>query len=128
MKCLKTAALLAAMNVASIPATLGVSSLLANPAVAETCTLDCKTPTAVGKGQLVPIHTVRYCIIGPADGDYQVVACQDPRAVHKSPAGKDVVCFVDERGLPGYDYQEVVWEGRKFFAHKVNGVWQPHWK
>lgn len=88
--------------------------------------VSCKQPTGVGDGE-VPIHHVVDCVIGPEGGPYTRIACNDPRAVHISPRGGKVVCFLGSDNKYHWDLVGWVYKGRKFYNHKVNGRWQPHW-
>lgn len=97
---------------------------------AAACTSDdinCSQPTGVGKGNEVPIWFVVDCVVGPEGGPYTRIACDDPAAVHISPRGKEAVCFIGSDRKIHYDLPGWVWKGRKFFNHKINGSWQPHW-
>jgi hypothetical protein len=90
--------------------------------------VNCNQPTAVTRGQAVPVWAVLYCFRGPADGQHEIVDCQDPQAVHIAPSGNEAVCFMGSDGKPHWDYQWAVYEGRRFINRRVNGQWQPDWQ
>lgn len=97
---------------------------------AQACVItdvNCNDPTGVGKGADVPIHHVLYCVVGPEGGPYTRVACDDPRAVHISPFGQKVVCFLGSDNKYHWELVGWVYKGRQFINHKVNGRWQPDW-
>lgn len=122
MKALKTAALLAALSVPVPAVTIGTVSWLASATVATACTpgVNCNQPTPVGKGKKVPVWHVVQCVIGPAGGPYTAIACNDPRAVHKSPKGLDAVCFLGSDGKIHWDFPGIVYEGRTFKNLVIN--------
>ncbi len=128
MKLVKTVAVLAVMHLFVFFATMGGVSLLAAPAAAEDCAPDCNQPTGVGKGQKVPVWHVVDCVIGPEGGPYTVVDCKNPVAVHLSPRGKPVVCFIGSDNKIHWDRQENVRIGRPFINQKINGVWYINWQ
>lgn len=90
------------------------------------CEPNCDQPTAVQRGQKVPVWKVLYCVVGKP-GEYRRIDCQDPRAVHRTPTGNDGVCFIGSDGKPHWDYQWAVHEGRRFINHRIGGRWQPDW-
>lgn len=102
--------------------------LLGEPASAcEVGQVNCNQPTAVGKGQTVPVWHVVACVVGPEGGPYTRIACNDPRAIHKSPRGMDAVCFYGSDGKIHWDLPGIVYEGRTFINLRQGGVWQPRW-
>lgn len=96
--------------------------------------VNCKQPTGVGKGNKVPIWHVVDCVIGPEGGPYTPIACDDPRAVHISPRGDEVVCFLGSDNKIHWDFVGWVRKGRKFINQCVANCgtaaadWQPNWK
>jgi len=110
--------------------------LMGSVTTAAACTqgVNCNQPTGVGKGKTVPVWEVLYCFIGPATGEHEVLPCQDPRAVHKTPTGTDGVCFMGSDGKPHWDYQWAVHKKKRFINQCVancgtdSAVWQPNWK
>lgn len=98
------------------------------PAMAcEVGEVNCAQPTPVGKGKKAPVWQVVKCVIGPAGGPYTRIACDDPKAVHKSPKGMDAVCFLGSDGKIHWDIPGIVYEGRTFKNLRVGNEWQPLW-
>ncbi len=131
MKAYRLAALLAALNTApmAVPV-VGTATLLASATVVEACESDinCNQPTAVGKGQKAPVWHVVRCVVGPPNGPYETIACNDPRAIHISPRGLESVCFLGSDGKIHWDLPGIVFEGRTFKNIKLReGGWQPLW-
>lgn len=119
-----------ALQLMFVPATVATVATIISTETAWACVItdvNCNDPTGVGKGADVPIHHVLYCVIGPEGGPYTRVACDDPVAVHVSPLGHEVVCFLGSDNKYHWDLVGWVYKGRKFYNHKVNGRWQPHW-
>ncbi len=132
MKAIKAAVLLAALNTApvAIPA-MGTAGLLASTTTAEACTpgVNCNMPTPVGKGKKAPTWKVLYCVTGPEGGPYTPIACDDPRAVHRSPKGLVAVCFFGSDGKLHWDFPGIVYEGRTFKNLVINeNESEPIWK
>ncbi len=130
MKTLQLAALLAALNTASVAIPVaGTASLLATTTAAEACETDinCNQPTTVGKGQKAPVWHVVKCVIGPPNGPYETIACNDPSAIHISPRGQESVCFLGSDGKIHWDLPGIVYEGRTFKNIRLADGWQPLW-
>ena len=99
---------------------------VSTPADAGSCknNVNCSQPAAVGKGQKVPTWHVVNCLTGPKGVP---IACNDPKAVHKSPRGDNVVCFLGSDDKIHWDHPKVVYKGRPFINLRRNGIWQPKW-
>jgi hypothetical protein len=95
---------------------------------AEACgKISCAMPVGIAHGQKAPVWKVAYCVVGNP-GSFTKVDCKSPAAVHTSPLGKPVVCFIGTDGKPHWDAQSWVWVGRKFINHFANGRWQPDYQ
>ena len=96
-------------------------------AKAKKCFINCNQPTAVKKGQKIPVWRVKYCVVG-SPGSYREVDCKSREAVHRTPIGTKGVCFIGSDGKEHWDYQREVHVGRPFINRFTGGRWQPDWQ
>ncbi len=116
------------MNPVSIGVIGAGAATFASPQVAVACEINCNQPTAVDKGKKVPVWHVVDCMVGPEGGPYTRVDCKSKEAVHISPRGEEVVCFLGSDNKIHWDYQWAVQVGKTFINRKVGGVWMPDWQ
>lgn len=95
---------------------------------AAACTgVNCNQPTAVQRGQTVPVWKVIECRVGNEEVGYRQIDCSDTAAIHISPRGDQVVCFYGSDGKLHWDVPGIVYEGRTFKNLLRGGIWQPLW-
>jgi hypothetical protein len=89
--------------------------------------VNCNQPTAVQRGQSVPVWHVVECRVGNPEAGYTKIDCSDPAAIHISPRGDRVVCFYGSDGKLHWDVPGIVHEGRTFKNLLRGGIWWPLW-
>lgn len=89
--------------------------------------ISCNQPTGVSGGNKAPIWQVAYCVVGNP-GQYRKVNCKSPDAVHPSPLGDRVVCFIGTDHKVHWDAQWAVEVGNRFINRNLGGRWQPDWQ